>query len=128
MSGQMVLACEVPEDATPGSTFHVQVIIFFRLHIYPDRLQLLPLLQHNNRFFEVVTPDDASPGQTITIVVPVDDQIESDEMTGKNWFQSFGEKIATGAKQFDEKYKITTTVVESSKPGHNCFCQIIAFV
>jgi hypothetical protein len=47
--GQIILSCEVPMNATPGSTFHVQL---------------------ENRFFEVTTPENAKPGQTIHIIVP----------------------------------------------------------
>jgi len=74
---QIVLACEIPEGATPGSTFHVQL---------------------NDRFFEVVTPDDAVPGQTINIVVPSEVSVAQGAIDAKDTKDARDARDAKDAK------------------------------
>jgi hypothetical protein len=121
---QIVLACEVPENAAPGSTFHVQL---------------------DNRFFEVMTPEGAVPGQTIHIVVPAAaayPQINVAPITagGKDEPQKtviiddapgspnanlgvftqlrmLQDRALDHAKTLNDKYKITEKVGEIAKPG-----------
>jgi hypothetical protein len=120
---QIVLACEVPENATPGSTFHVQL---------------------ENRFFEVTTPENAIPGQTIHIIVPSEATTPapkeakavggsspqiiyvSEDLPGDpnvkpgvlSQLRNLGDRAVAHAKTLDDKYKITDKVGEITKPGN----------
>lgn len=103
---KIVLACEVPESATPGSSFHVQL---------------------GDRYFEVVTPEGAVPGQTINIIVPNQPQqpeqeiiVITDPSSEETVFGSVlsltGRAIAH-AKNLDEQYKITEKLGEIAAPA-----------
>lgn len=120
----MVLSCEVPKDATAGLRFHVQL---------------------DDRFFEVVTPEGAQPGQTINIVVPRQSQTINAEPNVRP--PSAGGGAASGdtctdsaaadanedadapkesgplqwfsskLKEFDTSYKVSETIVQTATPA-----------
>lgn len=99
--GKLILACQVPESATPGSSFHVQL---------------------GDRFFEVVTPEGATPGQTINIIVPSTQQVlvvESDaqQESVMDSLLTLGGRAIAHAKNLDEQFKITEKFGEIATPA-----------
>jgi hypothetical protein len=116
---QMVLSCEIPKDAIPGSRFHVQL---------------------DDRFFEVVTPEGALPGQTINIVVPRQTQAQANSQGGADTQDSSagggavssddvsadeagparpgsGRWFSSKIKEFDSNYRISETIVKTATPA-----------
>ena len=83
----LVLAVDVPDSASPGSTFHVAL---------------------ENRFFEVTVPEGVSPGQTINIIVP--QSAAADDGTVFNSVEAVREAAIEQAKLIDETYKISDKV------------------
>lgn len=104
---QLVLSCEIPETASPGSTFHVQL---------------------ENRFFEVLTPEGAVPGQTIHIVVPAASTVSPSEtivvpdvdpstLGVFSQLRLLSDKAVAQAKQLDQQYQISHHVAEITAPA-----------
>ena len=83
----LVLAVDVPDTASVGSTFHVAL---------------------ENRFFEVTVPEGVSPGQTINIIVPQNGSVE--DGTVFNSVEAVREAAVQQAKLIDETYKIMDKV------------------
>lgn len=101
--GKLILACQVPESATPGSSFHVQL---------------------GDRFFEVLTPEGATPGQTINIIVPsqpiqevVYVESESQPESVMDSLLTLGGRAIAHAKNLDEQFKISEKFGEIATPA-----------
>lgn len=98
---KIVLACEVPETAAPGSTFHVQL---------------------EDRFFEVLTPEGTVPGQTIHIVVPGEASGGSPEKNEEvesvfDQLQTLSVQALEHARNLNETFKISEKLAVIATPA-----------
>jgi len=103
-STEKMLACEVPEGAQPGSTFHV---------ISPD-----------HKYYEVVVPESARPGDTINILLSEQSEFESASGSGAadasqsvsalllTHLRALGAALQERAARLDSDYKISERVQE----------------
>jgi hypothetical protein len=93
-----LLACEIPEGATAGSTFHV--------------------ISPANKYYEVVVPENAAQGDTINILLEHNEfetatQSAEDKSIGATLLRNLvkvGNLLRSTAVKIDSDYKITEKV------------------